>query len=476
MKRLLAILFLLGTALGAKATHLMGGDLIATSDSNGVYHITLTYYRDTIGIPLYQSEMIHVYSYNATTNTYTVDSVLNAPLDTALSLALLPSFPYGVEVGVYTATYTPTTVGQYRFVVETCCRNGAIKNAANPLSESMTLYTDLLVDSLHNSTPACLALPVAYFPVNQPATYNPLPFDPDADSISWNLNTPISTNTFTGGAFTFTNVLGFTAPSATVTGPFTMNAVTGEINWTPDTVGNFIQSFIINEYKAGAHVGSIVRDMQYVVVPGGGNAPPAFVAVSSYNTNTTQNYNYIYYTPGQPLYFQIKGTDVDQNPLQLQAFSELLTGANHPAMFNSGIVGNEVVGTFSWTPTAAFTKDILVVFRLRDGYVTKDFTLLLRRSGSLGVNQVNGAIANLKVYPNPAHNELNIALQLEKEIAHANIDLYNTLGQKVQSIYNGKMMKGSVALHQKLNVVPGVYFLTIKDNGGVVKTEAITIQ
>lgn len=475
MKRLLTFLLLLGSAWSVKATHLMGGDLIATSDSNGVYHITLTYYRDTIGIPLYQSEMIHVYTYDAVTNTYTADTTLLAPLDTALSLSLLPSFPYGVEVGVYTTSFTPG-VGQYRFVVETCCRNGAIKNASNPLSESMTLYTDLLVDSLHNSTPACLALPVAYFPVNQAAVYNPLPYDPDADSISWNLNTPISTHTFGATGFNLVNVVGFTAPSATASGPFTMNAVTGEINWTPDTVGNFIQSFVINEYKAGVHVGSIVRDMQYVVVPGGTNSSPFFVPVSTFNTNSSQNYNYIYYTPGQPLYFQIKGNDIDQNPLQLQAFSELLNGANHPATFNSGIVGNEVIGTFSWTPTSAFTKDILVVFRLRDGYATKDFTLVLKRSGSLGVHNVNNNITSLKVYPNPAHNQLNIALQLEKEMANAQIDLYNTLGQKVQNIYQGKMMKGSVSLQQNLNVASGMYFLTVKDNGAVIKTETITIQ
>lgn len=478
MRRLLIIFFLALIANTARATHLMGGDLVATSDTSGTYTLTLTLYRDTLGIPLATSEIIDLYIYDAVNNVYvSAGASLTAPLDPVLSTALLPSFPYGVEVGVYTTTVT-LTPGKYRFVNMTCCRNGAILNAATPLAESMVIRTDLEVDANLNSTPGCLALPVAYFPVNVPSTYNPLPYDPDGDSISWNLNVPIGYYEYDmpTAAFTFTDVLGFAAPAADPAGPFTMNPVTGEISWTPDTVGNFIQSFIVNEYKNGVQVGSMVRDMQYVVIPGNGNSSPFFVPVTPYNTNTSQNYYYAYYTPGQLFSFQIEGTDLDQSTLQMEAYSELFQN-NNPAVFNTNVIGTDIVGTLQWTPASTYNKDVTVVFRLRDGMFTQDFTLLLKKNPNPNsVTTISSNISNVTAYPNPAHHELNVLLQLDKNVDNASVTLYNPLGQKISELYNGKLMKGNITLNHPINLAPGIYYLNVRENGTTVKTINVSVQ
>lgn len=461
-------------SLSAGATHLMGGDLVVRHDTSGAYMLRLSLYRDVLGIPLGTTEQVDVYMYNTATSQYNMYQTFVIPYNTTLSTALLPSFPYGVEVGIYTAAITGYAPGKYRFVYNNCCRNGAIQNMAQPLNESMILYTDLTVDAAGNSTPDFLAMPVAYFPVNYPANYNPLPYDPDADSVAWNLNTPIG-NYYNTGTPTLTPVAGFTTPPSAASGAFTMNPITGEITWTPSVTGNFVQSFEVKEYRNGVQIGSIIRDMQYVIIPDDtNNTPPSFVTSSPYMANTAQHYNYIYYTPGQPLSFTIGGTDGDANAsLQMQSFGTVYQ-LPVPAVFTTSGSGNNISGTFSWTPPAAFNKDMVVTFRLKDNIFTKDFTLLLRRNPT-GIAGTENIAGNVKVFPNPAKDVLHISMDLEKDI-DGSICLYSTLGQKVKTIYSGRMPKGSFRMEEAVSLAPGMYFLSITDKGAAVHTQPVMIQ
>ncbi|RYZ39119.1 MAG: hypothetical protein EOP49_30450, partial [Sphingobacteriales bacterium] len=402
MKRLLLIVCAFLFLQDAKATHLMGGDITAKLDSAGNYTIQLTHYRDTLGIPLDPTVTLKLYLENS--GSWVIWTTAVVPLNVAASTALIPSFPYGIEVGVYTMSMA-LPPGKVRITNDVCCRNNAIVNMFDPGAESLVLYTDVLVDTPSgNSTPDFLAMPVAYFPQNQPATYNPLPFDPDGDSLSWNLNVPMG-NT---NGLTTVPVLLFTPPSSDPSGPFAINPVTGEITWTPDMLGNFVQSFEVIEYKNGLPVGKIIRDMQYVIVPDTGNSSPFFQMVTPYSTNTSQSYYYAYYNSGSPFNFQIQGADNDPNdPLEMEAFSQAFSMAN-PAMFTTANTAGTITGSFNWTPPASFTQDVIVVFRIGDGQFAKDFTLLLKKNPNPNaVNTIATAVSELKVFPNPASDVIN---------------------------------------------------------------------
>ncbi len=450
----------------------MGGELTAHFDTaTNNYVLTLTHYRDTIGIPLSSSASLYIWSYDPVNSSWSAFQNVNAPLDTALSTSLIPNFPYGVEVGVYRDTIT-LPAGQYRILNTTCCRNGAIVNLAQPLSENMVLYTDLTVGN-NNSTPGFLAMPVTYFPVNQPATYNPLPFDPDGDSLAWALNIPIGYGGSTS-AMALDTVAGFTTPPGDPSGPFTMNSMTGEITWTPDTIGNYVQSFEVNEYHNGVQVGKIIRDMQYIVIPGGSNVSPYFQNVSPYLTNAGAGYNYIYYQPGNQLVFEIKGADVNPNTqLEMEAYSSTFAMVN-PATFTTQQSGNDIIGTFSWTPPAGFTQDVITVFRVRDGQFSNDFTLMMKL-GSTSVTEVNTSVKDCQVFPNPSQGKLNVALELNRD-SQTEIQLLNIHGQKVASVYEGKLMRGSNLLSADLTLSSGLYYLTVSQDGAVVKTITVAIQ
>ena len=57
MKKLL-LLFMLVFSLQTQASHLMGGQITSKNIGGLTYEVTLTLYRDTLGIPMYPTETI----------------------------------------------------------------------------------------------------------------------------------------------------------------------------------------------------------------------------------------------------------------------------------------------------------------------------------------------------------------------------------------------------------------------------------
>ena len=161
----------------------------------------------------------------------------------------MTGYPYGVETYFFHDTITVPGPGEYTVEWYNCCRNGAIQNLANPLSENMYLSTTFTnVQGATNSTPVFLAPPVTYLPINQPWQYNSLPFDVDGDSLVWTIDTPLTDL----GLY----CAGWVTPSAALPADaFMIDATTGQINWTPDMAGNFVASIRVEEYSNGVKIG-----------------------------------------------------------------------------------------------------------------------------------------------------------------------------------------------------------------------------
>src|SRR4051812_7034790 len=120
MKKLLLLAAFALCCINVHATHLMGGDLVVAHTTGSDYTITLTHYRDTLGIPLYTTQPAYIYELNTTTGDYVLIQSLYMNRNMSLSTLLVSSFPYGVEVGVYdtTISFTP---GKYRILTFECC-------------------------------------------------------------------------------------------------------------------------------------------------------------------------------------------------------------------------------------------------------------------------------------------------------------------------------------------------------------------
>ena len=226
---------------------------------------------------------------------------------------------YGVEVYSYLDTITLPGNGYYSITWDNCCRNVAIINMSSPGSESLALATYIMVDSLNiNSSPSYLTPPVAYLPVDTLWQYNPLPFDPDGDSLAWTMVTPLDDNGLVSGY----EFLSDTSFYSNVTGIFSLDSITGALSWNPSMVGNFVASFEISEWRNGVYMGKMRRDMQFIVVPDTGNYIAQISNMQSIPTNSG-GYPYIKINPGISYQLHLLGNDANPNDiLKMEAYGE----------------------------------------------------------------------------------------------------------------------------------------------------------
>ena len=140
LKTTLLVLVAFILSFSAKATHLMGGEIVAQQISAYQYQIVMTAYRDTAGIP-----MQNFASFSITDSSGTNIANLSTAYDSILSGNALPMYPYGVEVYFFVDTFTFPHSGTFTIGWSNCCRNGAIQNITSPLSKSMFLQTDVTV-------------------------------------------------------------------------------------------------------------------------------------------------------------------------------------------------------------------------------------------------------------------------------------------------------------------------------------------
>ena len=242
MKKLVLLAFAaLGCGFAAQASHLMGGQITVHHDTLSQYTITMTVYRDQLGVPM-----------DTTSNTFHITEATSG-FDTTIPATFLSfdtlsgsTVTYGVEEYTFQTSINLPVAGHYNIGWYNCCRNAAIINVTGGASgNGMYLNTDFEVfAAASNSTPVFLNQPIAFVPLMTAWSYNPLPYDADGDSLVWYIDTiqdqdPIST----GGV----NIHNWYQPSSDTSGVFTVNPLTGEITWTPDAVGNWVASFVVDE-------------------------------------------------------------------------------------------------------------------------------------------------------------------------------------------------------------------------------------
>jgi hypothetical protein len=475
MKKLIFIMLLSSISTVTFATHLMGGQISATylsSDTTGSHYILdLDVYRDTIGISMSLSQTVDVYSLDTATLNYVLAFSQNIAFDTS-SGGIMPSVSsvYGVEIYNFRDTITFLYNGSYMIKWSYCCRNGAIINMANPLNEDMTFLTYVNVDSSNpNSSPTFLTPPVAYLPVDTIWQYNPLPFDPDGDSLVWTISVPLSSGgpvpAVVGGYVSLSD----TALYSHANGIFSLDAISGQISWSPKMVGNFVASFAIEEYRNGVLIGGISRDMQFIVIPDSINAMPQISNMQSLPSNN-MGYPYIKVEAGINYQVSLLASDPDVNDVvSLYAYGEPFDLINSPSSFNyvSTGNGNEIEGTFSWIPDVTHVRTVpyFVVFRTSDNFFYYDETVQFEVALTTTLENVSESFTVDDLYPNPASNSFTLSLELEKS-QKVVFNIYNILGVKISS-ESLNLSSGNHIFIKNIDLNNGHYFINIVDDFGL---------
>ena len=321
-----------------------------------------------------------------------------------------------------------------------------------------------------NSTPVFLAPPVAFVSHMMPWQYNPLPFDADGDSLVWLVDTPKTSG--------YVNVAGWTTPSADSLGPFVMDPVTGEVSWTPNMLGNFVYSFIVDEYRNGVRIGSMRRDMQMIVIPDSNNVPRIGNFGNLFPVNSN-GHHFIQLASGNTFSVTLHGEDPDLNDqVWMDAYGEPFFLSTDPATFHTSgaLQTNTINGIFQWTPSSAHVRsnDYVVVFRIGDFQFIYDETVLIKVGLGTGVNQITSDDFG-NVFPNPADRNVFVPVNLAAK-AQISLKIYDILGKRVAGFDPAQYDKGTHLIGFNLDLNAGQYFMVIESNDKVVSTQKLIIS
>ena len=135
MKKLL-LLLLVVFSLQTQASHLMGGQITSKNIGGLTYEVTLTLYRDTLGIPMYTSETIN---YLDSTGGILASHIRTYDTN-------IVNIGNGVERYQFIDTITFFVPGTYKAYYTNCCRNAAIINIPNASGFGMYLDVNIFAD------------------------------------------------------------------------------------------------------------------------------------------------------------------------------------------------------------------------------------------------------------------------------------------------------------------------------------------
>ena len=269
MLGLFFVLFLLPNL--SFATHLRAGEISYRHVSGKRYEITVTMYAVS---PL-----------NVPVITNTDDPVITIGWGDGTSedvaRTTVDDKPQGIKgllvrINTYKAYHTFPGPGQFFISVSQSDRNGGVVNIPNSITTDFFIESELIINpflggngGLINHTPILLNPPLDEACLNRRYIHNPVAFDPDGDSLTYRI---IACRQENGAP-----IPGYRFPDQVQPGQantFTIDPHTGDLVWdAPKQVGEYNIAFIIEEFRQGVKVGSVVRDMQ-INVYACSNQPP----------------------------------------------------------------------------------------------------------------------------------------------------------------------------------------------------------
>lgn len=259
------------------ASHVPGGNITYEYVGNNQYVVTLTLYEDCA--TAFES------------NGNQTISIANDCGYASLTTASLPNIIYQQEVsqlcssqigqsecnggtlpGVYMHVWQdtitlPGNCDSWVFSYSSCCRN----TSSNLVGSSDNYYWEAVLNSNTaptNTAPTITTQPIPYVCVNQNVTYSLGAYEPDGNTLVYSL---IDAETSSTGIVTYQTGFSGANPIPGIT----LDPSTGQIQFTPTSVGNYVVAVLIEEYDANGNlVGSMMQDFQFEVISCSGNSNP----------------------------------------------------------------------------------------------------------------------------------------------------------------------------------------------------------
>jgi len=364
-RKLYSLLFFLICSLSVRATHMSGGEIYWECIGPNQYRITLVVYRDCAGINVQPNTQLDITSPcgNYTLNVSTPGSTeLSQLCDLQLpnSTCNGGSLP-GIEQYIYTGTITLPPCDSWTISWTNNWRNNAIMNLQTPGAQPM--YIEGVMNNAIapcNDSPTFTSLAIPYVCLGYPVTYSYGTVDAEGDSLSYQL---IDARNASGSLIPY--VFPYTAQQP-ITG-LTLDPVTGLLSFTCNLAGNWVVVIQVNEYDANGNlIGTIMRDMQFVVYPCSNIPPdPTTGTVNTLTGNAVQTAPYaIEVCESGNFCFDAVITDANPNNV-LEATTNITSNLPGATFSYTGI--NPITCHICWTATPGSAGFYPFIVTVNDG-------------------------------------------------------------------------------------------------------------
>ena len=334
------LLFIIGLlfcfVFPAKATHQRAAEITYTWIGGNAYEFTLT-----------------CYTYSPSPAGMQRDSLLLKWGDGSESY--VPRIVYqhlgdDYTLNVYKQVHNYSSSGTYVISMEDANRNYGVVNVPNSVMVPMYIETELVINPFlgNNNSVQLLNAPVDKGCVGKLYLHNPSAYDPDGDSLSYRLVTCKGMDGM--------DIPGYTYPQASQS--FDIDPVTGELRWeNPVLQGEYNVAFIIEEWRHGVKIGSVIRDMQ-ILISACDNDLPEIHCEDEYCV-----------VAGEQLSFVVSGSDPNSDNVTLSASGAPFEVTINPAVMNPPTAfGLSPEFEFLWNTTCSHVRNTpyQVVIRAKD--------------------------------------------------------------------------------------------------------------
>ena len=277
------------------ATHNRAGEITYVQLSDLTFEITVTTYTYTLSFADRQQLDVDFGD-----NSISTAQRINGPNQKG---EVLPNY---YKKNIYKITHTYPGPGIYKIVVQDPNRNAGVKNIPNSVYVIFSISTILTVNPAmgRESAPVLLNPPYDKAAFHHLFIHNPSAFDPDGDSLSYNLTVCTREDA--------KPIIGYTLPPATSS--IRVDSISGDLIWnTPADTGKFNVAMYIVKWRNGKKIGVVERDMQ-IEVYNTNNKPPENGPLHNYCVEA-----------GQTVDFLFTATDPDKDFLSLKSTSGVYT-------------------------------------------------------------------------------------------------------------------------------------------------------
>lgn len=351
-----------------QAKHLVGGsityELLQTFTNSKEYRITLELYRDCLpgNTDFDDASGVYVAAFRRDNKALAANIVMGNPVRSIMQVTSSDPCvdpPTGIcyERAVYKGTVTlPNIAPGYYITWGRCCRNVTIANIIDPGSTGMALEAYIPNANINNNSPTFNKVAPTYICLGQDFRYDMGATDKDNDTLRYSLTTPLTEGNpdqpqpfatppphdpvFWQNPYNLSNIMGG-SPSMSI------NPYTGELRARPGSLGQFVFSIIVSEYRNDELISETRRDVQINVINCNINFPPEIVLEPSVQVSNDTLLCYA----GEENCFAFNLTDPNGEQLTATASGDLFAGgtvAPPYATFSANVGASPIVGNLCW--------------------------------------------------------------------------------------------------------------------------------